>query len=124
MQLKGVVVHGKQEARTLGHPTANIEYTASTLPRSGVWTCCMVVKEKTHQGLAIVGMWNLSNGEPSVEVHLLDFHQDIYGEKIEVSLKGYLRPLEKFETVKALKQQIEKDIHRGRAWFHKNTSKV
>ncbi len=119
MQLRGVVVHGKKEARTLGYPTANIEYFSSEQPESGVWTCWVTVDEKLYQGLAVVDMWQLANGCPSLEVHILDFSQEVYGKQVEVALGERLRALAKFEGLEKLKQQIEEDVKRGREWFAK-----
>jgi riboflavin kinase/FMN adenylyltransferase len=114
MRIQGVVVHGKKEARTLGYPTANLEYAESTNIEHGVWTCWVMINGARHQGLAVIGMWRLAQGVPSAEVHILDFHQDIYGETLEVILGERLRPLEAFEDLEKLKRQIEQDVHQAR----------
>ena len=117
MEIQGMVVHGKKEARTLGYPTANIAYTSLATPEAGVWTCFIDIEGKAYQGLAVVGMWYLSTGEPSVEVHVFDFQEEIYGKIVVVIFGIVLRPLKKFETLEILKTQIKQDIERGRDWF-------
>lgn len=117
MQIRGVVVHGKKEARTLGYPTANLEYASSGSVEHGVWTCWAIMNGVRHQGLAVIGMWHLAEGAPSAEVHILDFNQDIYGETLEVVLGERLRPLEAFENVEKLKWQIEQDVQQARKKF-------
>lgn len=117
MQIQGVVVHGKKQARELGYPTANIEYSSVDHLESGVWTCWMRVDSEPCEGLAVVGMWRLSGGEPSVEVHLLDISQDLYGKHVQVELGHRLRPLLPFQGVESLKIQIQQDVQQGRAWF-------
>lgn len=117
MQIRGVVVHGKKEARTLGYPTANLEYAASEPIEHGVWTCWVTINGVRRQALAVIGMWRLGDGSSSAEVHVLDFDQDIYGETIEVVLGERLRPLEAFESVEKLKSQIEQDVEQARQHF-------
>lgn len=117
MQIRGVVIYGKKEARTLGYPTANLVYEASEEAEPGVWTCWVTIDDVRLQGLAVIGMWHLAGGVPSAEIHILDFDQDIYGETIEVTLGERLRPLETFESVEHLKSQIEQDVKRARERF-------
>jgi riboflavin kinase/FMN adenylyltransferase len=117
MLIQGIVVPGKQEARTLGYPTANIEYSSSDSVKSGVWTCWIMVEGKRYQGVAVIGMWRLASGEPSLEVHILDFSQEIYRQVVEVEIGTFLRPLEKFESIDQLKEQIQLDIERAREQF-------
>lgn len=117
MQIRGVVVHGKKQARELGYPTANIEYASAEHIGPGVWTCWMTIDGKSYEGLAVVGMWLLAGGEPSVEVHLIDGCLDLYAKEVAVELGHRLRPLLPFTGIDALKAQIILDIQEGRAWF-------
>lgn len=117
MKIRGIVVHGKKEAHTLGYPTANIEYVSPESIEPGVWTCHVVIDGVSFQGLAVVGMWKLAGGEPSAEVHILDFDRDVYGKDVEVFFGERFRALEAFESVEKLKTQIEKDVRRARQRF-------
>lgn len=104
-------MRGKGEARTLGYPTANIDYQSAQPPEAGVWLCYVVFEEKKLPGLAVIDMWKLPNGLPSIEVHILDFDRDLYGEKIEVNLISKLRDLQKFTGVEKLIERIKEDIN-------------
>ena len=116
--LEGIVVRGKGEARTIGYPTANIEYTHTEAPAFGVWTCSIKINGQSHHGLAVIGMWVQANELPSLEVHVLDFAQDIYDQRVNVSLQTKLRELETFSSLENLVAQIKQDIALARTEFH------
>lgn len=120
MQISGKVVHGKEQARTLGYPTANVDYVSHEHPGTGVWTCWMVFGGARRPALAVIGMWQLADGEPSLEVHVLDWTGDLYDQTVVVHLGEHLRSLETFESVEALKQQIVEDVSGARKWFTVN----
>ncbi len=108
--VQGIVVKGKGEARTLGYPTANIDYESLQIISPGVWLCSVLHNQQRLVGLAVVGMWKLANDLSSVEVHILDFEEDIYGQHVEVYLIKKIRNLEKFTGTDALIKRIEEDI--------------
>ena len=117
MKIQGIVVRGKGEGRTLGYPTANLEYQSTEIPQSGIWVCRIAIdKNKIPDlfGLAVIGMWKLDNGMPSVEIYLLDFDQDIYDQSLHVVLEKKIRDLKKFYDVKSLVRQIEQDVEAAR----------
>ncbi len=117
MVIRGTVVKGKGEGRAIGYPTANLAYDASAPPDSGVWFCRCLVGLRPVRGLAVVGMWTLGNGLPSVEVHLLDFTGDLYGKELDVSLVSKLRDLEKFSENASLVARIKEDEEEAREEF-------
>lgn len=117
MQIKGTVVRGKQEATKLGYPTANVEYLSDSQIESGVWSCWLEIDGVRHEAAGVVGMWALGNGCPSVEAHILDFSEDLYGRTVEVVFGERLRPLQSFISLDILKQQIAEDLTNIRAWF-------
>lgn len=118
MTIIGRVIEGKGEGRKIGYPTANVEYSVSPTPlEHGVWIVRVLIQNRVYRGLAIVGMWHLSNGLPSVEVSVLDFSDDVYGKTLTVSLIAYLRPLQTFTGTDTLVQQIEKDVRAAREYF-------
>lgn len=115
--IKGIVIKGKGEARTLGYPTANIEYEATQSPDSGVWACYVTRGAVRHEALAVIGMWRQSNGLASLETHILDFDQNLYGSELSVELVEKIRDLEKFTGVEALIERIKEDIIGARKTF-------
>jgi hypothetical protein len=117
MEIRGVVVHGKKQARGLGYPTANIAYTSTEHVKHGVWTCWLEIDGEKHESLGIVGMWQLETGEPSIEAYALSLDRGMYDKDVAIIFGEWLRPLEQFKTTALLREQIEKDIARARTWF-------
>ena len=116
MMIRGTVVRGKGEGRKLGYPTANLDYTGSRL-ELGVYAARATVKGQTHDAIAIVGMWELANGLPSLEIYLLPNANypnprefDLYGKELSVEIGHKLRGLMRFGSEEELKAQIRKDL--------------
>lgn len=122
-RMDGRVVAGKRLGRALGFPTANIFIRHSPLPLTGVF----VVQVDGLLGGAVNGVANLGvrptvDGDkvvmrPILEVHLLDFSNDIYGQHLQVSFLHKLRSEQKFPDLNALKAQIACDAQAARAYF-------
>ncbi len=110
-------MRGKGEARQIGYPTANIAYESSVSPESGIWICFVEYDGEWFKGLAVIDMWKLPNGLPSVEVHILDFDRDVYGSSMNVALLTKLRDLEQFTTIENLMARIKEDIVCARQEF-------
>lgn len=117
VEVRGTVVTGKGEARKLGYPTANIAYQSTSSLEPGVWTCYVKFPEMTKPGLAVIGMWPHADGSPSLEVHIMDFAEDVYGQELIVGLQEKLRDLKSFATVDELVKAIENDIAEARTRF-------
>ncbi|RED24736.1 riboflavin kinase/FMN adenylyltransferase [Flavobacterium cutihirudinis] len=110
--LSGEVVKGKQLGRTIGFPTANIkiEEDYKLIPKTGVYAVKAIVDQKEVFGMMNIGFNPTVNGQQqTIEVHLFDFDQDIYGLQIEVSLLKYLREEQKFGSIDLLKEQLNQD---------------
>lgn len=110
--LTGTVVQGKQLGRTIGFPTANlkIEENYKLIPQNGVYIIKSIIHEKTIYGMMNIGFNPTVAGENlSIEIHYFDFDQDIYDQKIAVSILKYLRSEQKFGSVDLLKEQLKKD---------------
>ena len=109
--LSGKVVTGKQLGRTIGFPTANLDLPPEKLlPKYGVYSVDVFLKDKTIKGVMNIGCRPTVAGEaPTVEVHILNWSGDLYGQSLTVNLIDFLRPEQKFDSVEALKQQITKD---------------
>lgn len=118
--LTGKVVEGLQLGRTLGFPTANLQLPPEKfLPRNGVY-CVRVwgANLSPLTGVMNIGQRPTVNGtSTTVEVHLLDWSGDLYGQILTVSLEKFLRAEEKFASTDALKAQIQRDASAARAFF-------
>jgi riboflavin kinase/FMN adenylyltransferase len=110
--LSGNVVKGNQLGRTIGFPTANIQISENykLIPKNGVYIVTALVNNKTIFGMMNIGVKpTLGENLLSIEVHLLQFSEDIYGQKIQVNVIERLRDEQKFESFEALKSQLEID---------------
>ena len=110
----GTVNHGKALGRTLGFPTLNlVPASRKLLPAYGVYHAEVLMEGRTYQGIMNLGVRPTVDPEarePLIEVFLLDTEGDFYGDMICVRLLRFLRPEKKFESLEALKAQVEKDI--------------
>ncbi|MPR36770.1 bifunctional riboflavin kinase/FAD synthetase [Salmonirosea aquatica] len=108
----GTVVKGQQLGRTLGYPTANIEVreTYKLIPANGVYAVHVRKGEQLLSGMLNIGVRPTVDGSTrTIEVHLFNFKEDIYGEHLEIQIRHYLRPELKFESIQALVQQLHLD---------------
>lgn len=118
--IQGKVIRGQGiAAKVLEVPTANLEMDQSIkhLPDKGVYACTVrrAGDEKIYNGVMNLGIRpTFAGGDLSLEVYLMDFEGDLYGEVLEVFFKSFLRPEKKFDGPEALKQQIHRDIHLAR----------
>ncbi|MDR1259422.1 MAG: riboflavin biosynthesis protein RibF [Tannerellaceae bacterium] len=113
-RLKGRVVHGDGIGRTIGFPTANIQIDEPfrMLPCEGVYAVEAVLPEGKYKGMMYIGRRpTLGAGDPEValEVNMLDFTGDIYTKEITVSFIRYMRGDMRFNSMKELKEQLERD---------------
>ncbi len=109
--LIGKVIWGTGRGKELGCPTANLEIPNSLYPKTGVYAVEAIVGNKTYPGVANVG-YNPTFGQNplTVEVHILDFARDIYGEEIQLIFFERIRDEETFEDPDSLVRQMRKDI--------------
>ena len=111
--IRAEVVKGKQLGRQLGYPTANlfIEDKDKLVPKIGVYFVETLVNEKQYFGMMSIGTNPTTDNDDSLklEVHIFDFEEDIYGKFITVNFIKRLRDEVKFDSVTALKKQIERD---------------
>lgn len=123
--ISGRVIVGQQLGRTLNAPTANLQLRRLRTALSGVYAVEVVgAGDKRHYGVANVGtrptVGDLTTA--ILEVHLLDFDQDLYGKKIDVVFRKKLRDEKKFSSLEELKENIHNDIAMGRQYFGLATS--
>ena len=109
----GEVVHGNKIGRKLGYPTANIDYKEYTLPKSGVYLTIAKIKDKKYLSMTNIGHNPTLNEQekPRLEVHVLDFDEEIYGENMEISFIKYLREERKYESKEELMKSLEETIN-------------
>lgn len=110
--LQGIVVHGKQNGKQIGYPTANIDVQNANklIPAQGVYTVRVKVADKWYGGMLNIGTNPTFEGtEQSVEVYIFDFDADIYGKEIAIQFVQYLRQELKFDSVEALVNQMQED---------------
>lgn len=110
--LSGRVIKGQGRGRLIGFPTANIEISVDRLiPLRGVYSTLVKFKDLNFKSVTNIGI-NPTFGENqlTVETNILDFDNDIYGEKIEVQFLSRIRDERKFSSVNELVEQIRKDI--------------
>ena len=119
----GRVVKGAKRGGTLGFPTANLEISDELYPKTGVYAVEVTWREQHFNGLANVGLnptfspERTQNPNPvSLEVYILNFSQDIYGDEIQVTFKKRIRDEVRFDSPARLVDQIQKDIQ----WAQKN----
>ena len=118
--LTGTVVSGKGLGKTLDYPTANINIKEAykLIPRQGVYVIRTGIEDKTVFGMMNIGMNPTVKGkEQSIEVHFFDFNSDIYGEELKIALLHRIREEQKFESLKALKIQLQKDEQTSKAFI-------
>ena len=110
--LSGTVVKGEQRGRTIGFPTANIavNHPDKIIPKNGVYAVRVQLQNKERLGMMNIGTNPTVNGENrSIEVHIFDWSASIYNQSIQVSLIERIRDELKFDSLKTLQKQLEKD---------------
>lgn len=115
----GPVVRGDQRGRTIGFPTANIGVNElQMLPADGVYVCRAHVQGQRYGAVTNVGVRPTFDGvRRTVEAHLLDFNDDIYGETVKLEFLHRLRGEQKFNGIGELVAQITRDAEAARAWL-------
>jgi riboflavin kinase / FMN adenylyltransferase len=113
----GTVIGGDKVGKKLGFPTANLSAHSEQFPPNGVYFAEAWLDGVLNHGVVNLGVRpTVAQGEPqrALEIHLLDFNQEIYGQEIEVRFLQYLRPEKKFPNLEALTGQIEADVQQAR----------
>ena len=112
--ISGQVEGGSRLGSSIGFPTANITRCEDykLLPADGVYAVEVEMKNKLYQGMMNMGSRPTVNDDPGLkttEVHLFNFSRDIYSERIKISFISRLRDERKFQSIDALKKQLERD---------------
>ena len=116
--LQGMVAHGDQRGRTIGFPTANLEYAREkVIPAGGIYACWAYVGDEKYKAAINIGTnptFTPDRQTLNVEAYLLDFDHDIYGEMLRLEFVKRLRNEEKYDSVDALIKQIHADVEQTR----------
>ncbi len=120
--IKGIVIHGDKRGRTIGFPTANVGLNNSYIvPPTGVYAVKAEVNGEVYNGVCNIGykptFYEKRPEQPSIEVNLFDFDQEVYGVAIKIEWYKRIRSERKFNGIKELTEQIEKDKQEAIRYF-------
>lgn len=125
--IAGTVVKGQQLGRDLGFPTCNVKLNRKSLPLHGVYACEVLVNNADLAQRFLTGAANIGyrptvtdSSKAVLEVHLLDFDSDLYGEHITVIFRHKIRDEQKFASLEALQARIAIDVQTVRDFFAKD----
>jgi riboflavin kinase/FMN adenylyltransferase len=120
--IEGLVEKGDQRGRTIGFPTANLSAGSLVLPPNGVYAVLVDILTPEGPRTLAPGVMNIgvrptvsAEGTRSVEVHLFDLAQDLYGQTLRAHVIHRLRAEKRFDGLDALKAQLTKDAHEARS---------
>lgn len=118
-RIQGKVVKGEGRGRKIGYPTANLEpLDRYVIPRQGVYAVRVYLDGESLKGVMNIGIKPTFHEDeeqpPTLEVHILDRNEDLYGRTLEIEFAAYLRPEMKFSSVEMLIEQIAKDAQRAK----------
>ncbi|MDR0348272.1 MAG: riboflavin biosynthesis protein RibF [Tannerella sp.] len=114
-RLKGHIISGRQVGRKLGFPTANIQVDEpfKVWPGTGVYAVWVYLCGNRYKGMLSIGSRpTFDDEQQAIEVHLLNFSGTVYQEVIEVEFVHFIREVQKFATIDALKAQLKNDRER------------
>ena len=116
-RVAGQVVKGDERGRMLGFPTANIAPDSEqALPADGVYATRAFLGEAVYKAVTNIGIRpTFGGGQRLIEVYLLDFEGELYGQELEIEMVDQLRGEIRFASVEELKAQIARDVEEARA---------
>jgi riboflavin kinase / FMN adenylyltransferase len=109
----GTVIKGSHLGSRLGFPTANIKAHHEVIPPAGIYVVKIVLNGKKYTGICYIGnrpTIDFENKVLRIEVHIFNFHKNIYGQVLEIQFIRLIRQDRKFASLQALSSQIQKDI--------------
>lgn len=112
IEYSATVLRGDQYGRTLGFPTANLDPNVlKRIKKEGVYKCTVHLGSHIYRGALYLGpRIVLDETKRVLEIHIIDFNQEIYGQTLSFELGPFVRPPMDFETIEDLKQQFAADI--------------
>ncbi len=125
-QIRGTVVRGRRLGGQLGFPTANLAPQNELIPANGVYVTMAHVNGESRPSVSNIGFRPTVDRRPppsaTVETHILDFQEDLYGKPIALDFLARIRDEKKFSGLDALKTQIARDCETARAFFEPSGS--
>ena len=118
--LTGKIVKGDGLGRKINYPTINlhIEEEYKLIPKIGVYIVKTRIKNSTIFGIMNIGFRPTLDGKyQTIEIHLLDFKDNLYGDKVQIKVLKRLRDEQKFDSIDSLTKQIQKDEKIARTWI-------
>ena len=127
-EIEGQVIEGDKRGRTIGFPTANIPLVGYHHPKLGVYAVRVGLHKGTHvdwiNGVANFGKRpTFDKKDVLLEVHLLDWSGDLYGQSLRVAFVDYIRPEMKFAGIEELTEQIARDVTKARTILSENSNR-
>jgi riboflavin kinase/FMN adenylyltransferase len=123
--ITGIVVRGDGRGKSLGFPTANIAPKHSIIPAHGVYAVRLFVRDRFYDGIANIGMRpTFDKNVLTIEVHVFDFDEDIYGEDISLYFIGKIRDEKKFGSADELILQIGTDVGIARDLLSRHSAPI
>ncbi|MGT2771252.1 bifunctional riboflavin kinase/FAD synthetase [Streptococcus marimammalium] len=118
LSTRGIVSRGDARGRTISYPTANLALIDKTfVPADGVYVTDVIVQEKKYRSMTSIGKNITFDGKKStIEIHIFNFNEEIYGETIEVIWLEKIREMIRFSDVKALVGQLKIDEQIAKHW--------
>lgn len=121
-RIGGIVIEGNRIGRELGVRTANIALDELCTIENGVYAAHLTIEDKEFNAVVNIGhkpTIDTDSSQRGAEIHIIDWSGDLYGQYIEVELTHKLREERRFDSLEALKQQIEADIERAKVLNNK-----
>jgi len=117
--LEGRIIQGDQVGRQLGFPTANLDVSELVTPATGVYAAHVQVDGESLRAAVNIGYRPTVTGERElrVEAHILDYNDDLYGRQLGLVFVRKLRDEQRFESMEALREQIDLDVRSARKVF-------
>lgn len=119
-QIAGTVIKGSQIGKQIGFPTANIhpDHPEKLIPADGVYAVRALIHDSWHDGMMNIGLRPTVDGtHKTIEVHMFDFNQEVYGDEIIITFEKRIRDEQKFNSLEGLKNQLILDQKHVKAFF-------
>jgi riboflavin kinase/FMN adenylyltransferase len=117
--IRGKVIAGEGRGNTIGYPTANVEpIDEYFIPCNGVYAVRIWLGDQCHGGVMNIGVkptFHKDGMKQTLEAHIFDFSQNIYGDQVRIEFMDYIRPEQRFSSVQELVAQIHRDADQARA---------
>lgn len=119
--ISAIVLHGDQSGRQIGFPTINLN--PKLLPdqiTQGVYAAQVIIEQKNYWGALYIGPRSVKGEVHAVlEIYILDFSKEVYGQSIKFLLRDFIRPVIHFTTMEELKKQLSSDVENVRSLINK-----